>query len=60
MHWKIYKITGELNMKILQKIKFFKLFMASKPPKDTCSKCGAPCGDTVCPDCKKKYNIRFD
>ena len=44
----------------IKKIKLFELKMASNPPKDRCTKCGAYCGDTICPDCKKKYGIRFD
>jgi len=45
----------------IEKINLFELKMSNKKPKaDKCRFCGAYCGDTVCPDCKKKNNIRFD
>ena len=47
-------------MQKLTKMKFVELQMATKPKSDICRFCGAYCGDTVCPDCKKKNNIKFD
>ncbi len=44
----------------IEKVNFLNLQMATKPKADKCRFCGAYCGDTICPDCKKKNNIRFD